>query len=243
MLPRPPPAASLGEARVLMLDHQLLRVSFNNMIPGGLEWHVPLVLLTPLILAVVAASLLSFLPRSRVLTVVLLLPAWVLQIVLLSMWAWSDALAGPAVLVLRPTWWGLLGPLVLALLAAWRFRLVSVDHLPRRLAPWRWAALQACALAMPILPIALPALLALWLVDGRPPRRLRGRWRTVGALGLVALLPWLAGPPASEFIAALILAGLLILLWPRRLERQLLLVAVISLMIQVITHLAIHGVG
>lgn len=158
--------------------------------PGGLVWHLPLLLVTPALLAVVAGLAAAIAGQARAWWAgVGLVPAVLLQLFAAMVLAGrSGDLAPPTTVVLVPTGLGLVaGSLVAVALAK-----------SGRAGPVRTGLLAACGLLLPIAP--WPFLPALTLVlAGGPPRWSQTGLLAVG-LGLTLLVPW--GPEASAVATA-----------------------------------------
>jgi hypothetical protein len=184
--------------------------------PGGLAWHVPLVLVTPAILAIVAAIALRLAPRPW-LAWVAVLPALALQSLLLRQPGIRPALAGPAVEWLNPgaaaAFGGLLGA---ALVLGWCRPAVPALGW-RRPPPWRWCALLATALAIPLLPLPALASIQLVLLHGRRPVwRVRACGPMVHGAAVILSATWFVDPALAATAAAVVHLGAALALVPDR---------------------------
>ena len=167
-----------------------------------MAWHLPLVLLTPTLLCLLAALAAAAWARRGV-AWLLMLPACCLSALNHGLWTARTEFAGPVLQWCRVDDVGIAWSIVvlpLSELVVWRWR-ADLEVLALRSVPWRLPLLQAALAAACFLP--LPTLL--WLLTAARP----SRWRIAGAgwwLGggfVVAAMTW-PWPGAVDAVSAVV---------------------------------------
>ncbi|MBK8096247.1 MAG: hypothetical protein IPK26_04025 [Planctomycetes bacterium] len=177
-----------------------------------MAWHLPLVLLTPTLLCLLAALAAAAWARRGV-PWFLLLPAWALSALNHGLWTARAEFAGPVLQWCRVDDPGIALSIVvlpLSALVVWRWRadpeVAALRAVPRRL-PLLQAALAAtCFLPLPTL---------LWLLTGAGPWRWRiagARWWFAGGF-VVATLTW-RWPGAVDAVGAVVLGAAVLAVRP-----------------------------